>query len=100
MTKAKLGVRYLQASVRTMVDTAVSANVKAVHGLQDAIKVDQPDGPGKFQVPRRDDTSRTKVGKALLELTVKIDSHPRPAADVDWQVSQSCVRRLRPTQYG
>lgn len=75
LTKEKIGTRYVQASVRTLVNAADPNDVKAVHGLQDAIKVSQPLGPGKFEVPNWDDASRLKVRKALLELTEGIDSH-------------------------
>ena len=42
--------------------------MKKVHALQDAIKVEQPGGPGRFEVPNWDQASRKKVHAALLAL--------------------------------
>ena len=39
-----------------------------MHALQDAIKVEQPGGPGKFEVPNWDQASQKKVRDALLVL--------------------------------
>ena len=43
-------------------------DVKQVHALQDAIKVEQSGGPGKFEVPNWDQASQKKVRDALLVL--------------------------------
>ncbi|HEV3344033.1 MAG TPA: DUF1254 domain-containing protein, partial [Pirellulales bacterium] len=45
-TPEKAGTRYLFAAARTLVDPADPKDVQEVHKLQDAIKVDQPGGPG------------------------------------------------------
>ena len=42
--------------------------MKKVHTLQDAIKVEQPGGPGRFEVPNWDLASQKKVRDALLVL--------------------------------
>jgi hypothetical protein len=42
--------------------------VAAVHALQDALKVDQPGGPGSFEVPNWDQAGQKKVRDALLSL--------------------------------
>jgi hypothetical protein len=55
-------------AVRTLVDPADAEDVKQVHALQDAIKVDQPGGPGKFEVPHWDQASQKTVREALLVL--------------------------------
>jgi hypothetical protein len=64
----KVGTRYVLVAGRTLVDPADPKDVQAVHGLQDAIKVDQPGGPGKFEVPNWDPVSQKKVRDALLVL--------------------------------
>jgi hypothetical protein len=68
LTKEKIGTRYIAVAVRTLVDPADPKDVEAVHALQDAIKVDQSGGPGKFEVPPWDLVSQKKVREALLAL--------------------------------
>jgi hypothetical protein len=58
--KSKAGTRYAIAGVRTLVDPANPDDIKQVHVLQDAIKVEQPGGPGKFEAPNWDQTSQEK----------------------------------------
>jgi hypothetical protein len=67
-TKEEIGTRYVLVGVRTLVDPTDSQDVAAVHALQDAIKVDQPEGPGKFEVPYWDQASQNAVREALLVL--------------------------------
>jgi hypothetical protein len=67
-TKEKIGTRYVVLIVRTLVDPNDPNDVNAVHALQDAIKVDQPGGPGKFVVPKWDQASQKTVREALLTL--------------------------------
>jgi hypothetical protein len=68
LSKEGVGTRYVIAAVRTLVDSNDPKDVAAVHALQDAIKVDQPGGPGQFQVPNWDQASQAKVRGALLVL--------------------------------
>ena len=58
----------LVAAIRTLVDPDDPKDVKQVHALQDAIKVEQPGGPGSFEVPNWDQASQKKVRDALLVL--------------------------------
>jgi len=67
-TREQVGTRYLLAAARTLVDPADPKDVEQVHKLQDAIKVDQPGGPGQFEVPKWDPVSQKKVRDALLML--------------------------------
>ena len=55
-------------AIRTLVDANDPKDLEVVHALQDAIKVDQPGGPGKFQIPNWDLVSQKKVREALLIL--------------------------------
>lgn len=68
LSKERIGTRYVATAIRTLVDPADPKDVAAVHALQDAIKVDQPGGPGKFEVPNWDHGSQKTVREALLVL--------------------------------
>jgi hypothetical protein len=68
ITKEQIGTRYVLAAVRILVDPSNPDDVKKVVGLQDAIKVEQPGGPGKFEVPKWDQASQKMVRDALLML--------------------------------
>jgi hypothetical protein len=68
LTKKDIGTRYVLMAVRTLVDPANADDVKRVHALQDAIKVEQPGGPGKFEIPNWDTVSQKKIRDALLVL--------------------------------
>ena len=65
LTKEQIGTRYVFTSVRTLVDPANPEDLKQVHALQDAIKVKQPGGPGRFEVPNWDPASQKKVRDVL-----------------------------------
>lgn len=67
-TKDQVGSRYMVIAIRTFVDPSDSKDVAQVHALQDAVKIDQPGGPGKFEVPDWDQASQKKVRDALLIL--------------------------------
>lgn len=68
ISKEKIGTRYVFAALRTLVDPQKPSDLDEVHKLQDAVKVEQPDGPGKFEIPSWDTTSQKKVRDALLVL--------------------------------
>jgi hypothetical protein len=67
-TKEKVGTRYVLAGIRTFVDPADPKDLEQVHALQDAIKVEQSGGPGKFEVPSWDPVGQMKVREALIVL--------------------------------
>ena len=67
-SKKQVGSRYAMAAIRILVDPNDPEDVKQVNALQDAVKVEQPGGPGKFEVPKWDDASRKKVADALTVL--------------------------------
>jgi hypothetical protein len=67
LTKDKVGTRYVCLAIRTFVNPGDAADVKAVHALQDAIKVEQKSA-GKFEAPDWDQASLEKVREALLAL--------------------------------
>lgn len=68
LSKEKVGTRYVLVGIRTLVDPNAQEDVAVVHGLQDAIRSDQPGGPGKFEVPQWDQASQADIRKALLVL--------------------------------
>src|SRR5262245_39059502 len=72
LTRDKIGTRYAFAVLRTLVDPQNRDDVKAAHALQDASKVEQPGGPGKFEVPNWDQTSLKKVRDALIVLNTTL----------------------------
>jgi hypothetical protein len=67
-TRERIGTRYVLIAVRMLVDANDAKDVEAVHALQDAIKVDQPGGPGKFDTPNWDQASQTAVRDTLLRI--------------------------------
>ena len=68
MTRDKIGTRYAVAAIRILVDPNDPKDVAEVVALQDAIRVAQPGGPGKFEVPNWDPASHKKVRDALTVL--------------------------------
>jgi len=66
-TREEIGTRYLCTALRTLVNPDDPADVKAVHALQDAVKVEQK-GVGKFEIPNWDTASQKMVRDALLVL--------------------------------
>lgn len=65
MTREAVGTRYAAALVRTFVDPA---DLTTVHTLQDGLRVEQPDGPGRFEIPRWDQASLDRIRTALKSL--------------------------------
>ncbi|NEU09634.1 DUF1254 domain-containing protein [Flavihumibacter sp. R14] len=70
--REQAGTRYILIGLRTLVDPSDPNDLDAVHTLQDAVKVGQPGGPGKFEVPQWDTASQWKVRGALLILAETI----------------------------
>jgi len=57
--------RYLAVLLRTLVDPNDPEDVARAHALQDAMRIDQPGGPGRWEVPEWDAASQKKVRDAL-----------------------------------
>ena len=68
LTREQVGTRYAVAAIRILVDPSDPKDVAQVNALQDAVKVEQPGGPGKFEVPNWDAASQKKVREALVVL--------------------------------
>jgi hypothetical protein len=60
-TRDKVGTRYVLVGTRILVNPANPEDVKQVHALQDAITVQQPGGPGRFELPNWAPLSQKKV---------------------------------------
>lgn len=73
LSRQKVGTRYVVVGIRTLVNPSDPEDLKAAHALQDAVKVSQKGGPGKFEVPKWDSAGQKKIREALLVLasTVK-----------------------------
>ena len=76
-TKEQIGTRYLMLALRTFVDPDDPADIEKVHALQDAVKVEQPGGPGAFEIPNWDPVSHKKVRDALLVLYATLPDQNR-----------------------
>lgn len=72
LTHEDVGTRYVTTALRMLVDPNNPDDVKQVHALQDAVKVEQPDGPGRFEVPKWDAVSQKRVRDALLALAADL----------------------------
>lgn len=66
-TRQQIGTRYSMLALRTFVDPNDPDDLKKVHALQDAVKLDQKSS-GSFEVPNWDPGSHKKVRDALLVL--------------------------------
>jgi len=68
LTRKDIGTRYVLTAFRTLVDPSSADDLKHVHALQDQVKVSQPGGPGKLELPNWDKTTQDKVRSALIVL--------------------------------
>jgi hypothetical protein len=66
-TREQIGTRYVAIGLRILVDPFDPEDIKPVHALQDAVKVEQQN-PGRFEIPNWDPASQKKVRDALLAL--------------------------------
>ncbi|HET6996534.1 MAG TPA: DUF1254 domain-containing protein, partial [Chitinophagaceae bacterium] len=72
LTREKAGTRNALIGLRTLVDPSNPQDIKEVHTLQDLVKLSQPGGPGKLELPNWDPVSQKKVRDALLILSETI----------------------------
>jgi hypothetical protein len=68
LTRQAIGTRYALAAVRIFVNAGDPKDVDAVRALQNAIKVDQPGGPGAFVTPNWEAASQVDVRTRLMAL--------------------------------
>ena len=68
-TRKGIGTRYVMLATRTLLlDPSDPSDLDKVHGLQDALIISQPGGPGSWDVPAFDPDGQKKVRDALLVL--------------------------------
>ena len=67
VSKDDVETRYAMVGIRTFVDPNDPKDMDAAHALQDQIKVEQPGGPGTFEVPNWDSASRDKLRAELIK---------------------------------
>lgn len=92
LTREDVGTRYVMVGIRTLADPDDPADLAQAQALQDAITVEQPGGPGAFEIPDWDPASQKKVRDALLALSGTIPDL-RYAAGPD-AASVDPVRRI------
>lgn len=68
LTHARAGTRYALIGIRTLVNPTLPGDFDQAHALQDAIRVSQPGGPGRFEVPAWDKASQDAMRSALITL--------------------------------
>nr|WP_314532986.1 DUF1254 domain-containing protein [uncultured Pseudomonas sp.] len=71
-TRESVGTRYVLLGVRTLVDPASAQDMQRGHALQDQIKVEQPNGPGQFDVPQWDQARLDAIRGSLLSLAATV----------------------------
>ncbi|NSL54923.1 DUF1214 domain-containing protein [Uliginosibacterium aquaticum] len=67
-TQEEMGTRYIQVTVRTLVNPNDPADIEEMRKAQDAVQAIQSD-PGSFEVPNWDQKSLSALRKAILTMT-------------------------------
>jgi len=83
ITRQQVGTRYVMLAFRILVDPNDPKDLQEARALQDAIKVDQPGGPGTFQVPKWEPVSQKKIRDALLVLATTVNDTSRAFGSKD-----------------
>lgn len=92
LTKENVGTRYAMVGIRILANPNDPEDMKKANAIQDAITVEQPGGPGKFEIPDWDPVSQKRVREALIALSNTLPDL-RYAAGPD-AASVDPVRRL------
>ncbi|AWY39157.1 DUF1254 domain-containing protein [Pseudomonas putida] len=71
-TREAIGTRYVLLGVRTLVDPASAQDMQRGQALQDRITVDQPNGPGQFEVPQWDPARLDEIRASLLKVAATV----------------------------
>lgn len=66
--KKKVGTRYAMVALRLFVDPSDPKDMEIAHALQDKVTVEQPGGPGKFEIPAWDKASQDHIRDSLLKI--------------------------------
>jgi hypothetical protein len=81
LTREKIGTRYVQVAIRTLVDPGNAEDVKAANAIQDKIIVRQT-SPGRFEIPDWDAASQKKIRDGLLMMGGTLRDSKRMFGDV------------------
>jgi hypothetical protein len=76
-TREQIGTRYVLLGIRTFFDPNDAKDIETAHRLQDAVKIKQPGGPGKFEVPNWDPVSQQKIRDPLVALYATLPDQNR-----------------------
>jgi len=68
LARQSVGTRYAFAALRVFVDPEDPKDIAAANALQDAVRVEQPGGPGAFQIPNWDASEQIAARAGLLAL--------------------------------
>jgi len=68
LTRQAIGTRYVFAALRVFVDAEDPKDIAAANAFQDAVKIEQPGGPGSFQIPNWDASEQIAARAGLLAL--------------------------------
>jgi hypothetical protein len=90
-TRDRIGTRYVMLALRTLVNPNDPKDLAAAHASQDATRIEQPGGPGHFEIPKWDPASHKKVKDALLSLA---DTLPDSDRGFGSKAQVDPVRRL------
>nr|WP_285540778.1 DUF1254 domain-containing protein [Brucella sp. NBRC 12950] len=71
-TREEIGTRYVFPGIRILANPEDPEDLKAVHELQDKITAEQPGGPGSFEIPNWDSTSRNNTRSVILQLAATL----------------------------
>jgi len=72
LTEENVGTRYAVIALRMFIDPNDPKDMEQAHALQDSVKVDQPGGPGKLELPLYDTASQNRIRDSLLVLNRSI----------------------------
>jgi hypothetical protein len=72
-TRERVGTRYIVVIIRTFIDPSNPGDLETVRTLQDAMRIDQPGGPGTFEIPEWDQATLAQVRAELSTHHVEAD---------------------------
>ena len=96
--REQIGTRYVFTSLRTLVDPSNADDLIQVRALQDAIVVDQPGGPGRFDVPPLMASGRSVLQRRGLlheERVRRLHAQQHHGQEGSGRVGDHRLRRLR-----
>ncbi|MGC3947687.1 MAG: DUF1214 domain-containing protein [Chryseolinea sp.] len=74
LTEEGVGTRYAIVALRLFMNPNDPKDMAEAHTLQDSVKVEQPGGPGSFEIPIWDKRSQDRIRDSLLVLNRSISA--------------------------